>query len=518
MQNYIATRLESSATEFKELQSREQALSAIMRDQVTLILNREAMKSFEESHKSWRKNPQFGLCLLIGTHFGTNFIFNTWYGLYEDLMTSTGPSLERMIDIVMIEGHDPRFQYINLNARWLMTRYICMQKDRRAAVESWMQYSRMLCDSNSLRRFDYYLNAPVTEIEARKELGELLRIQTEKWQKINNLKLEKFRLLADQIASASEHFSFGRSSVSSLHRQIRQRLSKVQAESSRLEMSQIRTHSHEDQSNYTPTDFLDLRMPLAKTLPTIVNQPEPANSQVINSEKPIPDSAAPRPETPGPEAASAFSSRSEQSADTSAALATPEIIVAEKTIVEIPVVALQTPSEFVDKLPPPTSSNKPGQVPVTSVSANDPRGPVPEFIEEMKRISMAKWERRRQQEREKQERENQVLIKKAASILGESGSTDHAPTNRENTTWAQQISIGKRPVGKGAVNASSENVRRPEKGHVGPTGHHSAVKSAPSEAKTPSSASKAESVSQSQTSGVNRQVTDTNRPPPIPKN
>lgn len=77
MLDYVASCIETNKLDFNELESRENSLASIMRDQVKAVLNREAMRNFEESYKSWRKNPEFGICVLVSTHVGINFICET---------------------------------------------------------------------------------------------------------------------------------------------------------------------------------------------------------------------------------------------------------------------------------------------------------------------------------------------------------------------------------------------------------------------------------------------------------
>lgn len=503
MLDYVASRIETNKLDFNELESRENTLASIMREQVKSVLNREAMRNFEQSYKFWRKNPEFGVCVMVSTHVGINFICDTWRGLYQDVVSSAyGPSLERMIDIVMVEGHDARIQFATDNAKYLMSRYICIQPDPEAALESWMKYSKLTRDTNSTMRYRFYLNLPLDKDQARKELANLAFHMSNKWTEILNESNRKFKELVEKVALASEHFSFGNSSVASLHRQVRQQLGKVHSESSKLEMNQIRMNSLLNESEYKPTDFLDMKRPLAKLPPirltslgmdldeTVATPPEPP----AKAETP-PDSKAVKPQaepslkaaaTVGPVIAGPVEKPSAKAEDT-----------LEGDTKKLYQDLMKQYLEATDQR-------------LNQQQSKNSKREAPQFYQDLQKASNEKWERRAAA---RLKREHEQMEKSAASLIADIRklTPGPGPGSTSPTTPAQNITIG-----KVVPNATDENVRRLEKGHVGPPGHHTSAPVAGAETKTPASAAKVETVVHRQGPGSNdtRQVTEPTKTTP----
>lgn len=406
-----------------------------------------------------------------------------------------------MIDVVMVEGYDARIQFANDKAKYLMCRYICLQPDPEAALQSWTKYSRILNDRNATVRNNFYLNVPIEKDQARKDLVALAFVMSNKWTEILNESNRRFKELVEKVASASEHFSFGNSSIASLHRQIRQQLGKVHSESTKLEMSQIRLHSLLNESESRPTDFLDMKRPLAKLPPAFVVKPESATAENSASSAPNPVASTdelPDMKTVQPPAnfsfktAASFSPVEEKPAEKPAEQANgDENEDFQKTLIE-----------YVKK-----RRDEAEQLKKEHQQAKESRQrQAPQFYQDLQKASNERWEKR---EAARMKREQEQLSRQIDSMCAVIGNATPGTVSSSVTTPAENISIG-----RVQPHAIDENVRRVEKGHVSPPGHHAATTRATTEAKNPATPAKSEPVLQGPTQVVTRQVTDSSKPPP----
>ncbi|MFM7128545.1 MAG: hypothetical protein ACKO0V_04210 [bacterium] len=507
MLDYVSSRIETNKLDFNELESRESTLASIMREQVKAVLNREAMRNFEQSYKFWRKNPEFGVCVMVSTHVGINFICDTWRGLYEDLHSGPyGPSLERMIDIVMVEGHDARIQFAGLNAKYLMCRYICMQHDREAALESWMKYSRLTRDANATARNGFYLRLTLEKEQARSDLAKLALSMSNKWTQMLNDSNQKFKELVEKVALASEHFSFGNSSVANLHRQVRQQLGKVHSESSKLEMSQIRMNSLLNESEYKPADFLDMKRPLAKLPPlqlTSLGMELNESGELVPVVQPEPAAKADTPPD-----LNAVTPPTESSLKVAASVSPVIENPVQMTVVSAEEKPRQDTTEKAIEEELKKYREELKQILKQQQGSKQSKREAPQFFQDLQKASDEKWDRR---EAARIKREQEQSEKQSAYRPPDLRKPAPEAVSRSTTTPAQSVSIA-----KVQANAIDENVRRPEKGHVGPPGHHTAAPVAAFETKSQAQATKVETADHrpGAVPAQSRQVTESTKPAP----